>query len=194
MRSDDILEILRRNGGGSYFGESVTQLEHALQTAFLAEREGAADSLVIAALLHDIGHLLHGLGEEAANQGIDGMHEDVGATWLSPYFGRPVVDPVRLHVSSKRYLCAVDPRYEAALSPASRQSLRLQGGGMTSEEIRAFEGEAHWREAVRLRRWDDAAKVPRLAVPELDHYRERIESLLAAHRAKDDRRSRPESE
>jgi gamma-butyrobetaine dioxygenase len=174
---DTVARLFAIGGAGAYFGEAVSQAEHALQAAHLAERSAAADTLVIAALLHDVGHLLHGLPEEIAERGIDGRHEQGGASWLAVHFGPTISEPVRLHVAAKRYLCAIEPAYLAELSPASRQSLRLQGGPFDAESLRAFEAEPYSRDAVRLRRWDDEAKVPGLAVPELEHYRDRIGEL-----------------
>src|SRR5262249_43366742 len=110
---DVITRLFETGGNAAYFGEPVSQTEHALQTAHLAESEGAPDSLVVAALLHDVGHLLDGLPESIADTGIDGRHEAGGSEWLSRHFGPAVVDPVRLHVAAKRYLCAVDPGYLA---------------------------------------------------------------------------------
>jgi phosphonate degradation associated HDIG domain protein len=175
---DCLFTLFREQGNGAYFGEAVTETEHALQCAHLAEQSGASAELIAAALLHDVGHLLHGLPEDLAERGIDGRHEDEGAAWLGRSFGPAVVDPVRLHVAAKRYLCAVDPDYYAGLSEASRLSLRLQGGTMSSEEVQRFEQEPRFRSALAVRRWDDGAKVPGLAVPGLDHYRPYLEAVL----------------
>jgi gamma-butyrobetaine dioxygenase len=139
---------------------------------------GAGIQLIAAALLHDVGHLLHGLPEDVATQGIDGRHEEGGAAWLAQYFTPAVAGIVRLHVAAKRYLCAVDPAYAAGLSPASQQSLALQGGPFNQDEARRFEQELFWQEAVALRRWDDGAKVPCLDVPGLEHYRPCLEMVL----------------
>ncbi len=179
--TDQILSIFESRGNESYFGEPVSELEHALQCANLAEREHAADSLVVAALMHDFGHLVHGLGENIADAGVDARHEDVGGAWLARHFGPGITEPVRLHVAAKRYLCAVDPEYLRQLSPASNQSLKLQGGPFNSEEVRSFESQAYFREAVQVRRWDDAAKVPGLDVPGLEHFRPRIEATCLTH-------------
>ena len=173
-----LFTLFREKGNGAYFGEAVTETEHALQCAHLAEQSGAAPELIAAALLHDVGHLLHGLPEDAAGRGINVRHEEGGAAWLERWFGPAVVDPVRLHVAAKRYLCAVEPDYHAGLSEASRRSLRLQGGPMSPDEVRRFEQEPWFRSAVAVRRWDDAAKVPGLVVPGLDHYRPCLETIL----------------
>jgi gamma-butyrobetaine dioxygenase len=175
---DALLRLFATRGEAAYHGEAVSQTEHALQAAHLAERDGAADAAVVAALLHDVGHLLGRLPEDLAGRGIDGRHECAGAAWLARLFGPEVREPVRLHVPAKRYLCATEPAYLASLSPASLRSLGLQGGPLGPAEVAAFERQPHWQVAVRLRRWDDAAKVPGFAVPGLAHYRPRLEALL----------------
>jgi phosphonate degradation associated HDIG domain protein len=175
--SDEIRQLFETKGGVEYHGEAVSQAEHALQAAHLAETEGAPDSLIIAALLHDVGHLISGHDEDAADHGIDDRHEVAGAAWLSHHFGPDVVEPIRLHVAAKRYLCAVGPDYHSGLSPASQLSLELQGGPFRGEELTTFEANPHHQAAVRLRRWDDTAKVTGLAVPGLEHYLGRIEAL-----------------
>ena len=174
---ETVVRLFAVGGADAYFGEAVSQAAHALQSAHLADGAGASDALVIAALLHDVGHLLHGLPEDVAERGIDGRHEQGGAAWLARHFGPAVSDPVRLHVAAKRYLCAVKPAYLAGLSPASRRSLELQGGPFDANGSRTFEAESYFRDAIRLRRWDDAAKVPGLTVPGLDHYRERLAAM-----------------
>jgi phosphonate degradation associated HDIG domain protein len=173
-----LFTLFREKGNGAYFGEAVTETEHALQCAHLAEQSGAAPELIAAALLHDVGHLLHSLPEDIAERGIDGRHEEEGAAWLKRSFGPAVVDPIHLHVAAKRYLCTVEPDYYAGLSAASQHSLRLQGGPMSPEEVCRFEQEPWFRSAVAVRRWDDAAKVPGLVVPGLDHYRPCLETIL----------------
>jgi phosphonate degradation associated HDIG domain protein len=175
---DRIMTLFHEKGAAAYFGESVTELEHALQCAHLAEQAGAEPALISAALLHDVGHLLHGLPEDLAERGIDGQHEERGAKWLARDFPSAVIDPVRLHVAAKRYLSAIEPDYHAALSEASQRSLHLQGGPMSPDEARRFEQELWFRSAVAVRRWDDAAKVPGLVVPGLDHYRSFLRDAL----------------
>jgi len=175
---EEIFQIFARRGGEAYFGERVTQKEHALQSACQAEQEGAAPSLVVAALLHDIGHLVHGMGEDIADRGVDARHEDAGEAWLALHFPPEVTEPVKLHVAAKRYLCRIDRAYLDQLSPASQQSLALQGGPFSEGEAREFEQHRYHREAVRLRTWDDRAKIPGLAVPDLEHYRPVLEAMI----------------
>ena len=174
--TDEIIQLFRDHGSDAYFGEDVSQEEHALQAAHLAASQGASNTLVAASLLHDIGHLLAGYKEDAAQHGIDDAHEDVGYRWLQQHFGDSVAEPVRLHVSAKRYLCAVDTDYLSGLSPASVLSLGLQGGPFTAGEIQEFESNPYFAEAVRLRKWDDEAKIPGLPVPGIEQYREILES------------------
>jgi [1-hydroxy-2-(trimethylamino)ethyl]phosphonate dioxygenase len=176
---ESVIRLFSERGQDAYFGEAVTQAEHALQTAHLAQKSGAANELIAAALLHDVGHLLHGLPEDVAEQGIDARHEYVGAGWLARHFIPAVAGPVWLHVAAKRYLCAVDPDYTSGLSSASRASLKLQGGPFTPEEVAHFQQHPFWKAAVALRRWDDSAKVPGLVVPGLQHYRPCLEAVLA---------------
>lgn len=168
--SEEVFELFERRGREAYFGESVSILEHSLEAAWFARQAGAVEHLVVAALLHDIGHLLHGLPEDIAQHGVDGRHEVVGEAWLASRFGARVSEPVRLHVDAKRYLCAAEPSYLRELSPSSVQSLRLQGGPFSAEEAGEFERNPHFRDAVALRRWDDAAKVVGLVVPDLRSY------------------------
>jgi len=166
---DRILELFDTRGARDYLGEPVSQLEHALQAAHLAVEAGAPDALIAAALLHDIGHLL-GPEDDPAEQGIDGLHEEQGSRWLARHFGPEVTEPIRLHVMAKRCLCGSDPAYLASLSPASVRSLELQGGPLAAEEMRRFESNPYYAEAVLLRRWDDAAKIPGLTMANVRTY------------------------
>jgi [1-hydroxy-2-(trimethylamino)ethyl]phosphonate dioxygenase len=182
---DRLIGLFATRGNAEYHGEAVSQSEHALQAAALADSEGAPAPLVVAALLHDVGHLLHNLPEDAAEQGIDDRHEALGAAWLAKHFAPEVAEPVRLHVSAKRYLCAVDPSYLEGLSPSSRQSLSLQGGPMDASEVADFSTNPHHAAAVRLRIWDDRAKVPGLGVPGVEHYRDLLTLALLPDRGAD---------
>ncbi|MBV9826291.1 MAG: HD domain-containing protein [Alphaproteobacteria bacterium] len=175
----EIFERFRFHGDDQYGGERVTQLAHALQCASLAEEEGASATLITAALLHDVGHLLHDLGESPAARGIDDRHEDRGRFWLSHWFGEAVTEPVRLHVNAKRYLTATDTGYFATLSAGSVRSLQLQGGPFTPELATGFIALPYAPEAVRLRRWDEGAKVLGRVTPDLEHFRPQLQASLA---------------
>ncbi len=158
----------------------MNQVQHALQCAALAEAEGAADTLVVAALLHDLGHMLHRDAASALRSGEDDQHEMLGAETLERWFGPAVATPVSLHVAAKRYLCAREPGYLERLSPVSTRTLALQGGPMDARACAGFEALAHFEDAVRLRRWDDAAKQRGLATAPLSHFMTRVRSCAVA--------------
>lgn len=178
MVLEDIFSLFDQFGHSEYGGESVTQLEHALQCAQLAQQHGATPALIASALLHDVGHLLHELPDDAPDRGIDDYHENLAAKYLSKHFGLEVTEPIRLHVAAKRYLCGTEPGYLDALSEPSRVSLELQGGLMTPEAQTAFLALPFAAEAVLLRRWDDTAKVPGLATPSLRNYAEILSQVI----------------
>ncbi|CAN5889154.1 HD domain-containing protein [soil metagenome] len=175
---EQIVRLFEQRGDSAYGLEAVSQREHALQTAFLASQSGADPALVVAALLHDVGHFLHHLPNDAPEKGQDDQHEKLGHRWLARWFDVEVLEPVRLHVAAKRYLCAVDPTYQERLSSPSLVSLALQGGPMSPEEIKNFEASPQHLAAVDLRRWDDKAKVPHLQVPAIDDYRSELKEVL----------------
>lgn len=154
-------------GDRAYSGEPVNQREHALQSAWLAQRDGAPEPLVAAALLHDIGHLVNDAGDTPTARGIDDLHQFHGARFLRELFDRDVTEPIRLHVQAKRYLCAVRPGYHEALSADSQRSLALQGGVYGPAEAEAFIRTPYAADAVRLREWDDQAKLAGLPTPGL---------------------------
>jgi phosphonate degradation associated HDIG domain protein len=166
----ELLEVFKGRATRRYGLSAVSQLEHALQAAALAEADGAPPATVLASLLHDVGHMIHDLGENPAGRGIDDVHEERGAEWLAERFGPDVSEPVRLHVAAKRYLCAVEPDYFGKLSADSVRSLALQGGPMSADELDAFRSNPLHAEAVRLRRYDEAAKDPRASTPDFDHF------------------------
>jgi phosphonate degradation associated HDIG domain protein len=167
---ESLIDLLNAKGGSAYFGEPVSILEHSLQAAHSAELAAAGPAAISAALLHDIGHMLHGLDEDIAHRGLDGMHEEVAAKYLSRWFGDEVTVPILLHVPAKRFLCWQDSAYLQQLSPSSMESLALQGGPMTDEQAAEFLRNPFAKAAVALRRWDDEAKVPGLRVPDAAYY------------------------
>ncbi|MGI9430470.1 MAG: HD domain-containing protein [Bythopirellula sp.] len=177
---DEVLQVFRERGDQSYGTEAVTQLEHALQTAALAIEHDAQASLVAAALLHDIGHIRESNQDQQGESSLDDKHEDTPYRWLLQHFGKAVADPVRLHVVAKRYLCTKQADYERTLSPTSHESYLQQGGRMDDAELAAFEAEEFWREALRLRVWDDTAKDPTKATPPIEEFITYVERALLA--------------
>ncbi|MGA8707027.1 MAG: HD domain-containing protein [Steroidobacteraceae bacterium] len=175
---DELSAIYRSRGDGAYFGEPVTVTEHCLQAAHFATLAAVPESLIVAALLHDIGHLVEAVPDDIADWTEDARHELVGSRWLARHFGPAVSEPVRLHVPAKRYLCATDPTYFSKLSPASVRTLELQGGPMRAAEIGAFEAEPYSRDALLVRRCDDQGKVAGLDTAGFDSYRAMIERLV----------------
>ena len=169
-----IVELLGSRATTWYGQEAVSQLEHALQCAHLAERANEAPETVVAALLHDLGHMLSAERTPVADQDAlpakDDLHQFVALPFLRSLFPDAVLEPIKLHVDAKRYLCAVDAGYWAELSPASKHSLELQGGRYDDAQVRTFEDLTFYAEAVRLRRYDDLAKVPGQVTPPLAHY------------------------
>jgi phosphonate degradation associated HDIG domain protein len=181
----DIERLFATKGGRMYTGEPVTQLQHALQSAALAEQSGAADELVVAALLHDLGHLLNDQGETPTLRGVDDRHEFVALPFLRDLFGPPVLQPIRLHVDAKRYLCARGDGaisgavYWTSLSADSKRSLELQGGIFNGAEAEAFIASPYAPEAVKVRLWDDLAKSADTNTPPLSHYLATAERVAA---------------
>jgi [1-hydroxy-2-(trimethylamino)ethyl]phosphonate dioxygenase len=181
LSTERIFQLLDSRGTGRYGLSAVTQKEHALQSADLATKRGLGDALVIAALFHDLGHLLVGDDVNLAQRGVDDLHEETSANALAKLFGNDVAEPVRLHVAAKRYLCAVNPAYYDKLSEDSRQSLLLQGGPMSPLEVAAFDKLEHRAAALALRMIDDEAKVAGQKTPGLDSYRATASRLQKAH-------------
>ena len=170
---NEVLALLQESGGEQYFGEAVTKLAHAEQCAWHAQQAGADEELVLAALLHDIGHLLD--TEEALREARVGVinHDEVGRKWLlSRGFSERLASLVGGHVNAKRYLTATNHSYLEKLSPASQETLRLQGGPMDEPSARAFASDPELRDILRLRVWDEMAKDPNWHGPPLDSYRE----------------------
>jgi phosphonate degradation associated HDIG domain protein len=175
--TDEILAIFKKRGANAYFGESVSMTEHALQAAYFAHAAHATPALIVAALLHDIGHLIDDVPNDILDWATDAHHEQVGGLWLARRFCPEVSEPVKLHVPAKRYLLATDADYFSKLSPASVITLKLQGGPMTAHEVANFESERFHKDAVRVRQWDDQGKAVGLKTPSLGDYCALIEEL-----------------
>jgi phosphonate degradation associated HDIG domain protein len=179
----EVVQILGSRATTWYGQEAVSQLDHALQCAHLAELANETPETVVAALLHDLGHMLSAdkgaVPDQDALPAKDDLHQFVALPFLRSLFPDAVLEPIKLHVDAKRYLCAVDMLYWDSLSPASKHSLELQGGRFSEAQVRAFEDLPFYAEAVRLRRYDDLAKEPGKPTPSLAHYTATMEQLAA---------------
>lgn len=172
-----IANLFAQGGDEAYFGEPITQLEHALQCAQLAEEAGADDDTIVAAFLHDIGHLLP---PDLAGGYMDGYgtvdHERLGADYLRERgFSEKVGQLIEHHVNAKRYLVFKNPAYFARLSEASVKTLEFQGGPMKATEAAAFETNPYFKGILLMRTWDEQAKIPGLPTPGIDHYMSIVE-------------------
>lgn len=181
MNSSEIVSqifALYYERGHQTYGEDVTESQHALQCATFARQNGEIPAIVAACLLHDYGHLVHDLGENIADQGVDAHHETLGANRLRKLFKPDVVEPVRLHVAAKRYLCWKESGYYDSLSEASQKSLGLQGGPMTDEEGLLFEEHPFYQSAVILRKYDDMGKVTDMKTLDFEDFRNDLEPFV----------------
>src|SRR5262245_19010747 len=176
-----IADLFAGDGARDYLGEPVTQASHMLQAAALAQACAAPPPLVAAALLHDVGHFTSAITGQDLMRGTDNHHSAAGADWLARWFGDEVTGPVRLHVAAKRYLCAVEPGYLAALSPASVYTLGLQGGPMEGAERAGVVAHRQPVEAFLRRPWDTAAKAPAACPPAFGYYQPTLRRLLRPH-------------
>ena len=176
-----LADIFERRGGEEYLGEPVTMAEHMLQGACLAERQGEPEIIIVAALLHDIGHFTSEFGAFSMDDTRDKHHEEAGAAVLKRFFPGLVIDCVRYHVAAKRYICATDPAYFGQLSAASIHSLKLQGGPMKAGEIREFERNPNLAEIVRVRHLDDAGKIADMETPGFAHFAPMVQRIVDAH-------------
>ena len=178
----DISNLLNSRATTWYGQEAVSQLEHALQCAHLAEKANETPETIVAALLHDLGHILikenpDAFTDEAKPPTKDDLHQYVALPFLRGVFSDAVLEPIKLHVEAKRYLCAVDQHYWDSLSPASKHSLELQGGIFDENQVKAFEDLPYASQATRLRRYDDLAKVAGLPTPPLSRYEELMRNI-----------------
>lgn len=176
-----IADIFARFGDEEYLGEPVTMAQHMLQGATLAEANGESDEIIVAALLHDIGHFTSHLGMFTMEDDHDRLHEEAGAELLEAFFPSIVTDCVRYHVAAKRYLCATRPEYLALLSEASVHSLNLQGGPMNDEEVQAFEKNPNLADIVKVRYLDDAGKEPDMKTPDFAHFAPMVQRVVNRH-------------
>lgn len=185
LTPDDIQSLYEQYGTSLYGGEAVTQLAHALQAAQLAESEGASDALITAALLHDLGHILEARTQQRDHHFpvVDHRHQLAVVPYLQPAFPDAVIEPVKMHVDAKRCLCAIDPDYFATLSPTSVHSLGLQGGTYSDTQADMFLQRPYARDALRLRRWDDLAKEPQRATPDLAHFMQYVRKVYRPNAA-----------
>ena len=175
-----LADIFERRGGEEYLGEPVTMAEHMLQGAHMAEQRGENEEIVVATLLHDIGHFTSEFGTFSMDDTHDKYHEEEGARVLERFFPRIVTDCVRYHVAAKRYICATDPNYLDQLSVASLHSLKLQGGPMSAAEVAEFEKRPNVREIVKVRYLDDAGKVAGMVTPGFAHYAPMVQRVVDA--------------
>ncbi len=173
-----LLSIFATRGPESYLGESVSMAEHMEQSAACATEDHASDELVIAALLHDIGHFISDFPLDALEKGADNFHEDAGALILEQFYPAAISEPVKLHVAAKRYLCTVQPDYRDKLSAASINSYNLQGGKMNAQEVQAFEANPHHQAAIKLRHYDDDGKIKDRNIYKVEHYSSLLTELL----------------
>lgn len=176
----EVVALLERRGQIQYGMEEINQLEHALQCADLAENAGETPEIVVASLLHDLGHLLVETsdGQQLKKTKRDDLHQYIALPFIRSLFPAAVLEPIRLHVDAKRYLCLIDQGYWASLSAASKHSLELQGGVYSLAEASAFIAQPFAVESVRLRRYDDLAKVPKKSVPSLSYYTSHLHQVV----------------
>lgn len=176
-----LCDIFTRRGGEEYLGEPVTMAQHMLQGATLAQQNNETELVIVAALLHDVGHFTSEFGMFSMDDTQDKLHEHAGAEVLQQFFPSLVIDCVRHHVAAKRYLCAVDPEYFNQLSQASVHSLNLQGGPMNAQEVKAFEQQPNLQQIVRVRRYDDAGKSPSMQTPPFSAFMPMIQRVVDTH-------------
>lgn len=175
---DFLIEMFNTRGQDEYLGEAISQSEHMLQCAVVADQFDASETVILASLLHDVGHFMHDLDFDCADHGIDSRHEDVASDFLKKFYPAEVTEPVRMHVDAKRYLCAVEDDYFDKLSEASVHSLNLQGGPMNEAEVKSFEESPHLKDALDLRRYEEAGKCEGVETPKIEDYRALMEKYL----------------
>lgn len=176
-----LADIFERRGGEEYLGEPVTMAQHMLQGATMAEAQGLEEDVIVAALLHDIGHFTSEFGTYHPDDTEDRHHEDAGAEVLSEFFPSVVIDCVKYHVAAKRYLCATRPDYFNRLSDASIHTLSLQGGPMDPDEVAAFEANPNLQKIIQVRYLDEAGKRPDMDTPSFSHFAQMVQRVVDRH-------------
>ena len=166
-----------KNNKSLYIGENVTISEHMIQSAMIAEKSKSKDFLICSCLLHDYGHFILDDPDELVKKNQDGKHEDIGYEYLKKFFKREIVEPIKHHVMAKRYL-ARDKKYYNKLSNASVVSLELQGGLLNSKEAKSFENEEFFKEAIKLRKFDEAAKKAGVKINDIIQYKDLLKGSL----------------
>ena len=166
-----------KNNKSLYVGEQITISEHMIQTAMLAEKSNSPKYFVCACLLHDFGHFIVEDPDLFVSKSLDGKHENVGYNFLKTYFKLEIVEPIKLHVKAKRYLCR-DDFYLHQLSKASMKSLKLQGGIMGDKEVNQFKSSKFSKDAITLRKYDDQGKKDNLKIKKIEDYINLITSQL----------------
>lgn len=177
---EDLFEMIANSGEADYIGENVTQLEHMCQAAERAEEQGNDDEVILGALFHDIGHFCSEYGDEEDMGGLGHIsHDKVGADYLRERgFSERIAGIVENHVEAKRYLCVTKPGYHKKLSEASLKTLAFQGGPMSDEEVEAFEANPYYKDFIKVRAWDEMAKVENKPLPDLNRYKEMAKNHL----------------
>ena len=166
-----------QNNKSLYIGEKVTIAEHMIQSAMMAEKTKSKDTLICSCLLHDYGHFILEDPDALVREKKDGKHEDVGYEYLKKYFKEEIVEPIKNHVLAKRYL-ARDQKYFNLLSPASITSLKLQGGLMSDDEAQTFEKNKYFKDSIKLRRFDEAAKNEGVKIKDIIEYKSLLQASL----------------
>ena len=165
------------NNKSLYIGEKVTLTEHMIQTAMNAEKAKSSDSLVCACLLHDYGHFILENPDKLVKKKLNGKHEDIGYEYLKKFFKEDMVTPIKYHVLAKRYL-ARNKKYYSLLSKASKISLKLQGGTLNKKESKDFEKQNFFKNTIKLRKFDEAAKKSNIKTKSIIDYKKLLISQL----------------